>query len=137
MGEPALPIEIDFSPEPFGNFRARWADHEGKPNLLLISVVHPSVSRYLDPASEGFPGQEKPWFRVLLAEIVAESVCRKALVLEAKERPWEFNWADLKEDNVIADDVLAKLQQRMRKFVGDAHKVMLSDSEIKAAEAMR
>ena len=73
---------------------ARWADHEGKPNLLLVSARHKSLSRYLGPEPD-FEGQISAHFRVILAEIVAESVCRKSLTLEAKERTWEFRWADL------------------------------------------
>jgi len=80
-----------------------------------------------------FQGQNSPLFRVLLAEIVAESVCRKSLTLESKERTWEFRWADLKEDYLIADDVFAKFQRLMRDFVADAHAIMLSDQEVKKA----
>jgi hypothetical protein len=90
--------------EDYGNIRARWADREGKPNLLLISAKHRSLSRYLGSPPR-FPGQNTALFRVLIAEIVAESVCHRALTLEAKQRPWDFRWADLKEDYMIADDV--------------------------------
>jgi hypothetical protein len=132
--EAGAPIRIQLRDEDYGNFRARWADHEAEPNLLLVSARHRSLSRYLGPAPE-FEGQNAALFRVLLAEIVAESVCRKSLTLESKERTWEFRWADLKEDYLIADDVFAKFQQRMRDFVADAHEIMLNDSEvIKATE---
>ena len=127
-----VPLDIQIMDEDYGNFRARWADREGKPHLLLISARHKSLSRYLGPAP-AFPGQDSPLFRVLIAEIVAESVCRKVLTMEAKERPWDFRWADLKEDYLIADDVLAKMQQRLRDFVAEAHVIMLSDSEVKAS----
>jgi hypothetical protein len=130
--EAGAPIHIKLRDEDYGNFRARWADHEGEPNLLLVSARHKSLSRYLGPPPE-FEGQNAPLFRVLLAEIVAESVCRKSLTLESKERTWEFRWADLKEDYLIADDVFAKFQQRMRDFVADAHTIMLSDSEASKA----
>jgi len=50
--------------------------------------------------------------------------------MEAKERPWDFRWSDLKEDHLIADDVLAKMQQRSREFLADAHSSMLGDKEI-------
>lgn len=109
-----------------------WAKHEGKPHLLLISARHKSLARYLGPAPD-FAGQNTPLFRFLVAEIVAESVCRKALVMEAQERPWDFRWADLKDDHLIADDVLAKMHQRIRDFVANAHASMLSDQEVKAA----
>lgn len=127
----SIPIKINIRDEDYGNFRAIWAKHEGKPHLLLISARHKSLARYLGPAPD-FAGQNTPLFRLLIAEIVAESVCRKALVMEAEERPWDFRWADLKEDHLIADDVLAKMQQRMREFVASAHASMLSDQDVKA-----
>jgi hypothetical protein len=65
---------------------------------------------------------------------VAESVCRKSLTLEAKERTWEFRWADLRDDSEIADTVLAAFHQRFRDFVTDAHRIMLSDAEVKKIE---
>jgi hypothetical protein len=131
--ESGIPISIELRPEDYGNFRARWADHEGKPNLLLVSARHKSLSRYLGPEPD-FEGQNSPHFRVILAEIVAESVCRKSLTLEAKERTWEFRWADLRDDSEIADTVLAAFHQRFRDFVTDAHRIMLSDAEVKKIE---
>lgn len=103
---------------------------------MLVFARHKLLSRYLGPPPE-FEGQNVPLFRVLLAEIVAESVCRKSLTLESKERTWEFRWADLKEDYLIADAVFAKFQQRMRDFVADAHGITLSDSEIKGYGTIR
>jgi hypothetical protein len=137
--ETSIPLKIELRNEDYGNFRAKWADHEGKPHLLLVSALHKSLSRYLTydpeaPEGEKYQGQDASHFRVLLAEIVAESVCRKSLLLESKERTWEFRWADLKEDHLIADDVLAKLQQRVRDFVAAAHAIMLSDVEIRKVD---
>jgi hypothetical protein len=111
----------------FGNFRSIWAEHLGKPNLLLISAKHDSIKRYLnyDPKTKEWDGDKQPHFRVLLAEIVAESVCRKSLTLEAKTRAWEFKFADLKGDDLIADAVLAQLQKRIRVFAPVAHSIML------------
>ena len=128
--EKGVQIEIQLREEEYGNFRARWAEHEGKPNLLLISARHESVKRYLGPAPN-FEGQTSPHFRVLLAEIVTESICRKSLMLEARARGWEFRWADFKEDHLIADSVLAELQKRVRNFATIAHQIMLSPSEIR------
>ncbi len=125
--EKGVKIDIQLRDEDFGNFRALWAEHEGKPNVLLISARHDSIKRYLkyNPETKEHEGDKTPHFRVLLAEIVAESVCRKALILEAKARAWEFKFADLKDDNVIADAVLAQLQKRIRNFAGIAHSIML------------
>jgi hypothetical protein len=81
-------------------------------------------------AKPDYDGQNDPLFRILLAEIIAEAVCSKSLELETKERTWEFRWADLKEDHLIADSVRASLQQRLRDFVAGAHAVMLSNAEV-------
>ncbi|MBF8302585.1 MAG: hypothetical protein HW396_866, partial [Candidatus Dadabacteria bacterium] len=125
--EKGVKLAIDLRDEDFGNFRALWAEHEGKPNLLLISARHDSIRRYLKLNSETkeWEGDREPHFRVLLAEIVTESVCRKALKLEAQTRAWEFKFADLKDDHLIADEVLAQLQKRIRNFAGIAHSIML------------
>jgi hypothetical protein len=131
----SIPIKFELRDEDYGSYRAKWADHEGKPHLLLISARHKSIARYLGPAEKCFPGQNAAIFRLLLAEIIAESVCRKALLMEAKERPWDFRWADQKEDYLIADDVFARLHQRMRDFVANAHASMLSDQDVKAAQS--
>ncbi len=133
--EQGVPFKFELRDEDFGNFRAMWADHEGKPHLLLVSTRHPSISRYLGPAP-AYEGQNELHFRVLLAEIIAEAVCSKSLELESKELTWEFRWADLKEDHLIANSVRASLQQRLRTFVVDAHATMLSNVEVaKAAKA--
>ncbi len=130
VDQKGVPIEIQLCDEPFGNFRARWAEHEGKPNLLLISARHESVKRYLGPAPD-YKGQHSLHFRVILAEIVAEAVCRKSLMLETKDRPWEFKWADYKYDHLIADSVSAQMQKRIREFAATAHSIMVGTSEIK------
>jgi len=127
--EHGAPIRIEIVPEKFGASRAMWADNDGKPNVLKIAARHRSLARYLGE-KEPYPGQHTPHFRVLLAEIVAESVCMKALRAEARQRPFDFPWADLKDPHVIADDVLAKLHQRMGDFVADAHVIMLADRDI-------
>lgn len=132
-----IPINIELCGEDFGKFRARWADHLGKPNLLLISAVHRSLARYLGREGDGYPGQDAPMFRVLLAEIVAESICRKALTLEARERPYDFHFTDLAEPHAIIDDVFGHLHQRLRDFVADAHAIMLSDHDLRSDSNQR
>ena len=124
--EEGVKIKIELKDEDFGNYRARWAELEGKPNLLLISARHDSIKRYLKYNSETneWEGDKLPHFRILLAEIVTESVSRKALRLEAENRPWEFKFADQKDDSLIVDSVIAQLQKRIRNFATIAHSVM-------------
>ncbi len=122
-------IEIRLVEEDLGNFRAAWAVLDGKPNQLKISVKHESIKRYLGKAPD-FKGQNELHFRLLLAELVAESICRKSLTYETQQHSWEFRWADMRDDSKIADDVIGHLQKRIREFVSTAHKIMLSDSEL-------
>lgn len=127
--EPKVNIEIKLVEEDLGNFRAAWADLDGKPNQLKISVKHESIKRYLGKAPD-YKGQNETHFRILLAELVAESICRKALTIETREHSWEFRWADMRDDSKIAADVIGHLQKRIRYFVSIAHKIMLSDSDL-------
>ena len=125
-----VPIRIELRDEDYGNFRTKLADDENRPNVILVSARHESLRRYLWPGLN-FEGQSTPQFRILLVEIVAESICRKSLGLEAKERPWGFGWADLGKDHIIADTVLAALHKRLRQFVADAHAIMLGAQELR------
>lgn len=127
--ESGPPLKIELKDEDFGTFRAKWGDYEGQPYLLLISARHPSLKRYLGPAPD-FVGRDSVHFRAILAEIVAESVCRKSLLLESKQQSWMFKWADLKDDNLIAETVMAELQKRMKEFLPVAHQVMIENNEI-------
>lgn len=124
-------VEIRLCPEEFGSFRARWDDK--RPNLLLVAGRHPSLVRYVGkPREDGtFPGQDNPIYRVLLAEIVAEAVCRKSLQLETRERPWDFKFESLKEDEKIADTVITHLQKRLREFLPIAHREMVQERDAK------
>ncbi len=124
------PIIIELRDKEFGSFRAIWAEDPNRPNVLSVSARHESLRRYLGPDPD-FIGQSAPHFRILLAEIVAESTCRKALGLEAKERPRDFEWANLGKNDEIADSVLTALHKRMRGFVAEAHAIMLSDGELR------
>jgi hypothetical protein len=128
--EEVIQIKIKLLDEDFGVYRSMWNQPEQKPNELLISARHDSTRRYLGPTPD-YEGQHSLHFRVLLAEIVTEAICRKSLMLEAKDRPWEFKWADLKDDDAIADGVSAQLQKRIRSFAGIAHSIMVGTSEIK------
>lgn len=128
------PLDFDIRDEDFGGARALWNTRESKPHQLLISARHNSIARYLGPAEEGYPGQDTPLFRVLLAEIIASNVIRKLLPLEAAERPGDFPWAEEKENDVIAEDLLTEYQRRLRKFVSDAHAIMVDETEIKKSQ---
>jgi hypothetical protein len=128
--EQGIPLKIEIRDEDFGNFRSMWGDHEGKPYLLLISSKHPSLKRYLGPGPE-FIGRDSVHFRAILAEIVAECVCRKSLLLETRHHSWLFNLANYKEDHLITVTVISELQKRMKEFLPIAHQIMIEDKDIK------
>lgn len=124
------PTKIDFmDQESFGPYRAMW--DEGKPNLLWIAAGHKSLRRYLGPPEKKWPGQSSPVFRVILSEIVAESVCRKLLLQTARTRPWTYKFPESSYD--VIDEVLLLMQEWMKEFVARAHAAMLSDQEVKSA----
>ena len=126
-GESGVPIKFTIVSKPLGIYRAAWSVQE--PNLLEISASHDSIRRYLGPPPD-FLGQEKAYFRVLLAEIIAESVCRKALEMAVKTQPWDFKDDFVGNPEVVVNTVLSHLQRRMRDFVATAHSVMLGITEI-------
>ena len=126
--ERGVPLQIKIVSRNLGVYRAMWSAQN--PNLLEISAAHDSIKRYLG-LEPHYEGQEKPYFRVLLAEIVAESVCRKALGLEVKNRPGDFKEDFAGNPEVVVDTILTRLQQRIREFVTVAHRCMLGSAEIK------
>ena len=125
--ESGVPLRFKIVSKPLGVYRAAWSAQE--PNLLEISAIHDSIKRYLGPAPD-YSGQEEPYFRVLLAEIIAESVCRRALELEVRTKPWDFKDDFLGNPEIVVNTVLSHLQRRMRDFVATAHSVMLGITEI-------
>jgi hypothetical protein len=127
-----VPLKFELRDQDFGNFRAMWATLEGKPNLLLISARHKSLSRYLGTPPE-FQGQDSAHFRVLLAEIVAERVCRRLLTEEARMRPNDYELSRSSHDAI--EEVFGFFARRMKEFLPIAHSAMLDDSEQKIVNA--
>ncbi len=122
--ESGAPIKIKIVSRNLGVYRAAWSLQET--NVLEISAVHESIKRYLGPEPD-YEGQGTPLFRVLLAEIVAERICMKALELEVKSRPWDFKDDFNGSPEIVLNTVVSHLQKRLRDFVARAHKVMLED----------
>ena len=61
---------------------AIWAEQN---TVLQISAKHKSIARYLGPEPE-FLGQEKPHFKTILAEIVADQVARRIIELREEKQ---------------------------------------------------
>ncbi len=97
------------------NWRASWDRSE--PNKLLITTTHESISRYLGDASEGYPGQHLAPFRVLLAELVADNVCRRIVEERVRALPHEFD----------GDRIYVFHNRLMKEFTPIAHKILLSN----------
>lgn len=110
-------IELSFQlvDYPIGkNFRATW--NREQPNTLLITTQHESVSRYLGDAGAGYPGQHSEPFRVLLAELISDNVCRRIVQEHARALPTGFD----------VEKVYALHNQLMREFTPIAHRIQLA-----------
>jgi hypothetical protein len=74
-------LRFDIRNTEAGPYRALWEDVENPQTgesvrTLIIQAGHPGLRRYLGDEPD-FPGQNAPWTRLLLAEIVADNVCRE------------------------------------------------------------
>ena len=117
--EPAVDLKFELTNEKLGDkFRAIW--DRDKPNLLKITTTHPSIKRYLGAESDGYPGQNTPQFRVLLAELVADNVCRRIVEDKFKVRTQEFD----------SDSVFIEHSSLMMKFTPIAHQIQLENPDI-------
>jgi hypothetical protein len=97
------------------NYRATW-DREQR-NKLLITTQHESISRYLGPAEDGYPGQHTDAFRVLLAELISDNVCRRIVDEQLRALP---------TTEVTADKVYVLHNRLMREFTPIAHRIQLA-----------
>lgn len=100
------------------NFRAVW-DRKLQ-NRLLITTEHESVSRYLGSAADNYPGQHEGTFRVLLAELISDNICRRIVERHALARPQEFD----------SDRVYVMHNRLMKEFTPLAHKIQLESPYI-------
>lgn len=99
------------------NYRAVWDRRE--PNTLLITTRHDSTNRYLGAKSSGYPGQNGEAFRVLLAELISDNVCRRIVEEHARSQPDAFD-----------SDKLYLLHNRlMKEFTPIAHRIQLAKPE--------
>jgi hypothetical protein len=100
-------------PESLGSaFRASW-DREN-PNRLLITTTHESIRRYLGKAEDGYPGQHSEAFRVLLAELIADNVCRRIVQEQARTIPMDVDQTYRSHNSLVLE------------FTPIAHKIQLA-----------
>jgi hypothetical protein len=116
-------VDLEFKLVPYSlgqNYRAVW--DRKQPNRLLITTQHESIRRYLGREEDGYPGQHGPAFRVLLAELISDNVCRRIVEEHARVLPHEFD----------SDKVYVLHNRLMKEFTPIAHRVQLADSQIAA-----
>jgi len=110
------PVEV----EGFGGvFRAIW-DRDNT-NELKVAIKHPSIRRYLGPPPD-YAGQSHPVYRVLIAEIVAESVGRR--IVQERETMGLDEYEDV-------GDVFYNVQKYAQDFLSKAQSVAFSDDEVR------
>lgn len=116
-------VSIKLVDKEVGIFRSQF-DRED-PNILEIFAKHPCISRYLvDEGGGEYGGQDTPHFRLLMAEIVAESVARRVM-------------RDDEDDGSVmryrdAGQFLYAHQEKFQEFATKAHRIMLSNGEVDA-----
>jgi hypothetical protein len=118
------PLDFKIWPEKFEPYRARW-DTPNNPNLLIVSSQHPTVERYLG-AQPDFEGQNNPHFKLLLAEIVAERVCQRALELKESNYPADFQAGQ----NFDVRAFYHEHNLLMAEFTPIAHRTLLTNKEM-------
>src|SRR6266508_270373 len=119
-------VDLEFKLVPYSlgqNYRAVW--DRKQPNRLLITTQHESIRRYLGREDEGHPGQHSPAFRVLLAELISDNVCRRIVEEHARALPHEFD----------SDKVYVLHNRLMKEFTPIAHRVQLAHPQIVGASS--
>lgn len=112
---PGIGIKIKLEPTDFGSQRSRWNG-----NVLEIAALHPSIRRYLGPESAKYPGQRHKHFRLLVAEVVADAVVRKALSSFESDGDYDGELKDW-------DFYYAEYHRMMSKFLPRAHELQVPD----------
>jgi hypothetical protein len=109
-------IAIRIVDEFVGNFRAQVRSQRDGSIRMEIYGQHPVLKRYLGPAP-GYPNQESPATKAVLAEIIASEAAR--FVVERKYP----NTAD-----IDGAEFYHEHRNYLDKYLGRCHRMMLSDS---------
>jgi hypothetical protein len=114
--EEGVDLKFELVPYSLGkNYRAVWDRTE--PNKLLITTKHESISRYLGPEADGFPGQHRAPFRVLLAELISDNICRRIVDEHLKGTTQKAD----------SDYIYTMHNRLMKEFTPIAHKIQLAN----------
>src|SRR3989338_4597292 len=104
--------------EDLGDQRAVWIG-----NILKIAGRHKSIRRYLGPAETGFMGQISLHFRLLIADLMADTVARRVLELNAQRNIREYEAMDI-------TGFCRQHRKHMNDFLEIAHRIQISDNEV-------
>lgn len=113
-------LDIKIVNEDFGPQRAVW-DHGN--SVLKISARHKSIGRYLGRPEQNFSGQDRPHFKTILAEIVADQVVRRLIEIREEKQG--------KEEDLDAHAVYATHQKYVGEFLPIAHEIQLPSVELR------
>ena len=113
-GGPRLAIKI--VDEAQGRYRA-YVEHEGEVTTIKILGGHSAIKQYLGPGP-GFPNQDSPSVRLMIAEIVAGEAAR--LVMQKKYRaPGELDGTAFYAEHLFY----------LQKYLQRCHRMMRADTE--------
>lgn len=113
---------VELVDKSLGELRARWGDLDGKPHLLEISAIHPSIKHCFGSPPD-FPLKKSPQSWAVQAEIIAEYVCWQKLRNEARDHPEKFP-VEARTPREITDDMELLLQKNISVFSQLAHKIL-------------
>lgn len=89
--------------------------------MLEIMGRHPALRRYLGEAPL-FPGQNYPWVKALIAEIVADNVCREIARRIDARRP--------QDERPDSEGFYAEHYNRMLRLLPKMHALVLPDPPV-------
>lgn len=110
-------FEIKLVDEDLGDQRSILVE-----NKLKINGRHENIKRYLGPGPN-FVGQDSIHFHLLMAELIADTVARRVLELNAQRNVTEYKDMD-------ATGFYRKHRGFMNAFLEKAHRIQIPDSEI-------
>lgn len=110
-------FEIKIVDEDIGDQRSVLVE-----NKLKINGRHENIKRYLGPGPD-FIGQDSIHFRLLMAELIADTVARRILELNAQKNVSGYRDMD-------ATGFYRKHRGFMNAFLEKAHRIQIPDNEI-------
>lgn len=92
-------------------------------NTIEINAQHKIIKRYLGSQESDYSGQNFIHFRLLVAELIADTVARRVLELNAQSHPREFEGMD-------ATGFYRKHREFMNAFLECVHEIQIPHDEL-------